>query len=54
MARSINNLYWIEIGKLRERERILDIIIEQACDCHKNCDRLDIHLPHLLDRINNV
>jgi hypothetical protein len=37
-----------------ERERILNIISEESCDCSDDCDRIDMFFPHLRDRINNV
>ena len=30
MVRSLNNLYYIELGKLRERERIIALLEEEA------------------------
>ncbi len=44
----------IGIGTSQERERILNIISEESCDCSDDCDRIDMFFPHLRDRINNV
>jgi len=46
--------YGVECGIDFERDRILSIIKEEQCDCSEDCDRLDINLQFLLDRINNV
>ena len=54
MPRSLTNAYWIHVGELRERERILNIISEESCDCSDDCDRIDMFFPQLRDRINNV
>ena len=50
MARSLNNLYYIEIGKLRERERIISMIkdIEQKYP-HK-----DYSPTEVIDLVNEV
>ena len=37
MARSLNNLYWIEVGTLRERDRIIAILEAESIDFSKYC-----------------
>lgn len=41
MVRSLNNLYYIELGKLRERERILNLLDSE------DWDDLTIALPYV-------
>ena len=43
MARSLNNLYYIELGKLRERQRIIDVVkdIEEKYP-HKDYSPTDV------------
>ena len=43
MARSLNNLYYIEVGKLRERQRIIDVVknIEEKYP-HKDYSPTDV------------
>lgn len=46
--------YYEENAARLERERILNVIMEERCDCSEDCDRIDTHLEYLLDRIKNV
>ena len=41
MARSLTNAYWIEVGTLRERKRILDLLDSE------DWDDLTIALPYV-------
>jgi len=41
MPRSFNNLYWIEVGRLREQERILNLLDSE------DWDDLTIALPYV-------
>ena len=41
MARSLTNAYWIEVGKLREQERILNLLDSE------DWDDLTIALPYV-------
>ncbi|CAB4128558.1 hypothetical protein UFOVP111_43 [uncultured Caudovirales phage] len=51
--RKLTNAYWMEVGALRERERILAALSSQICDCSEDCDRIDIHAPQLISLIKN-
>ena len=38
----------MEVGALRERERILEVLTSQICDCSPNCDRIDTYATQLI------
>jgi hypothetical protein len=50
MARSFNNLYWIEVGKLRERERIISMIK----DIEHKYPHKDYSPTEVIDLVNGV
>lgn len=35
-------------GAELERDRIINVLREQACDCTAYCDKIDVHLPALV------
>jgi hypothetical protein len=49
--RKLTNAYWMEVGALRERERILDLVSSQVCDCTPDCGRLDTTVEKVINLI---
>jgi hypothetical protein len=49
--RKLTDAYWIEVGVLRERIRVLDVIQSQVCGCMPDCDRIDIHASQLIELV---
>jgi hypothetical protein len=38
----------IRTGAQQERERILEVVTSQGCDCNPDCDRIDMSLTQLV------
>jgi hypothetical protein len=49
--RVLTNAYWMEEGARIERERILDLVSSQVCDCTPDCGRLDTTVEKMINLI---
>jgi hypothetical protein len=52
-GRKLTDAYWMEVGAVRERERIIEALYSQICDCSEDCDRIDTPAPQLISLIKN-